>query len=135
MFEPVPATSLDDIVSTEAELATPRVGSLWVGEGEDSAGAFSYQGFLVSADGTAGGDGLGVIFFRSYFQTGAAEQDGDAVTTIVRGNVSRSGRAGSFFLGFFLGFVFSLAIAPLLEEQWSNNTNGSLRRARARSLS
>ncbi|TQV82722.1 hypothetical protein FKG94_06780 [Exilibacterium tricleocarpae] len=63
-FEPVPATSLDDIVNTPAELASAPAGAIWLGGGADAGGGFDLQAYFVSDDGTAGGANLEVVYIR-----------------------------------------------------------------------
>lgn len=87
-YDPVPASSLDEIVNTTAELDTGAAGSLWIGENIDDMGSFSVQGFLVSDDGNASGSNLHIEYFNVH--DGTAEPmmplgSGEVTSTTVGG--------------------------------------------------
>lgn len=59
-FDPVPATALNDIINTPAEMDSMPVGGIWAGERDD----YHIQGYLVSSDGSTTGTGLEVRFVK-----------------------------------------------------------------------
>lgn len=65
---PTPATSLDDIINSDSEMAagTPA-GLIYIGEGYDDLGGFMVQAVLSSSDGTIAGSNLQANFMKMYF--------------------------------------------------------------------
>jgi hypothetical protein len=69
--EPVAATSLDQVISTPAELSgTPidavKMRGLWVGRGWDANGQFEVKAYLFSDNGTETGTNPGVVYVKAY---------------------------------------------------------------------
>ncbi|WP_440877502.1 hypothetical protein [Thalassotalea sp. PLHSN55] len=63
-YDPVPATSLDDVINTPASLINDRVGGMWVGDGDSSSGGYHIQAYFVSDDGTVDGDNFEVVYIK-----------------------------------------------------------------------
>lgn len=60
--EPVPATSLDDVISTKDELAQGKAVPIWIANGHDASGGItSIQGYFISSDGSLAGIELNFI--------------------------------------------------------------------------
>jgi hypothetical protein len=70
--DPVAATDLDDVVSTESEFDAGMAANtaLWAGQGQDGGGFFELKGYLVSGDGTAAGSSLTLHIAKHYASTG-----------------------------------------------------------------
>lgn len=67
-YDPVAATQLGDVVSTEAEFdsGTTSGTGIWMGEGYDVGGSFSIQAFLISDTGAADGANPVARFVKFY---------------------------------------------------------------------
>ncbi len=72
-WEPVPATTLSDIISSSASF-DPANGNgvgIWVGRGNDGSNEYDVNAYLVSSDGTVAGANPTVRFYKnSYVDTG-----------------------------------------------------------------
>ena len=77
-LDPVPATSLDQLVLTPAELASAPTSGLLAGP--DASGG-DIQAYLVSDDGTATGANLEVVFLRNRFDGQPFENLGAGAVT------------------------------------------------------
>lgn len=88
--DPVPASTLDDIVNTPSELSSgSAVGGIWAGKGFDEDGEFDVNGFLVSDDGLATGGNLGVSFIKRYHATGMnVELGSEEAVSVTVGSIS-----------------------------------------------
>ncbi len=82
-WDPVPATTLDEVVNTADSLANNPVGGIWVGSGFNSAGGFDIQGYLLSDDGTIAGANLEVVFLKNH-------HNGTPMVEVGKGSVSET---------------------------------------------
>jgi len=79
VYDPIPATSFDDVFSTAAELLAEPVTqtvinrALWIGSGYDSGGDYNITAFLESTSGNGTGldsdPNAGVTFVKNYNNT------------------------------------------------------------------
>ncbi len=69
--DPIAAVSLDDVISTPAELLSGSSDvmnlGIWIGQSQDSGGGYDVQAFLRTDDGTSTGANPMVVFVKGYY--------------------------------------------------------------------
>ena len=78
-FDPVPATSFDEVVSTPSEIEamsqSTRDKGIWVGDGD----GFDIDAYLVTDDGTAAGANKTVVYMKRFYDTDGLFKVGEGV--------------------------------------------------------